>query len=324
MRRDTFLAWAIAESGCADLGTGRDCRPSVKHLSERIERHPRTVKRCRELARLLDQRQVVFRGRHRTKNERLDSWRRDDPNRGWTAVAALIESPAYAHLVDKSIIKSLLEQDFVTPLPRSGGSLSLSRPSSVVSLHNGTKGRAPRGQDKKGRSKRPRAYDSRALLLAAHVRSDARFPLWIRRLGVQGLAAVLTRRALAGWRVDDVHAALDEVYLSGRKIFDRPRDPHAYLAWLLSSTPVDEPPMLLDRAREACLELERQTRQREENEQRRTEAMAQVVAAPDSPARAVAVAVAAKAGRRAISSAAEARAAAEAARREIARLARED
>ncbi|WP_280490556.1 hypothetical protein [Nocardia farcinica] len=322
--RNTFQAWAIAESECADVRTGRECRPSVRHLSRRILRSPRTVKRCRELARLLDLRQVVFHGRQRTKLERLDSWRRGDSWRGWTAEAALIESPAYAHLVDKAVIDSLLEQDFVTPLPRSGGSLSLSRSSSVTSVTNVSERRAPRGKDKKGRSRKPRAYDSRALLLAARVRSDERFPVWVRRLGVQGLAAVLTRRAVAGWQADDVHAALDEVYLSGRRIFDRPRDPYAYLAYLLKPVPVDEPPMLLDRAREAMLELEYQAKQRAEAAHRRAEAMSKAVAAPDSPARAAAMAVARAAGHRAISSAATDRAEAEAARREIARLARED
>jgi hypothetical protein len=43
VKRDTFLAWAIAESGCADLGTGRECRPSVRYLSQRIRRNRRTV-----------------------------------------------------------------------------------------------------------------------------------------------------------------------------------------------------------------------------------------------------------------------------------------
>lgn len=324
VRRETFMAWAIAESECADLITGRECRPSVREIAKRIRRKTRTVQRCRELAGLMDLRQVVFVGRHRTKEERLESWKRNDRSRGWAAEAALIESPAYARLVDNSIIESLLEQDFVVPLPRSGGSLSLSRPKSTSSPQNVTERRAARGKDTRRGRRKPRSYDSRALLLASRVRSDARNPLWVRQLAVQGLAAVLTRRAVAGWQVDDVHAALDEVYLSGRKIFDRPNDPYAYLAFLLKSTPIDEPPMLLDRAREAALEMEQQSQQRAENEQRRAEAMAKVVAAPDSPARAAAVAVAAGAAKRAISTAAIARADAETARREIARLGRKD
>lgn len=320
--RNTFLAWLIAESGCADLVTGRECRPSVRLLSQRIERHPRTVKRCRQLAGLLDLRQVVVTGRHRTKIERLLSWKRGDRARGWTAEAALIQSPAYAHLVDNSIIESLLEQDFVTPLPRSGGSLVLSRWMKIQSPQNMKERRAPRGIDRKGRPRRPRAYDQRAVLLASRVRTDARFPGWVRRMGVQGLAAVLTRRAVAGWQADDVLAALDQVYISGKTIFDRQRDPHAYLAWLLKPVPIDEPPMLLDRARETALELEHQAVLRAEREARRAQAMAATPASEDSPGRVAARAIATAAGQHAISTTAAARARAEDARRELARRAR--
>ncbi|MGW4635534.1 hypothetical protein [Nocardia sp. NPDC004415] len=323
--RSTFQAWVIAESKHADLTTGRQCRPTVRRLSQRIERHPRTVKRCRELAKQLDLRQVVVTGRHRTKLERLDSWNRGDRYRGWAAEAALIPSPAYAHLVDKATLDSLLEQDFVTPLPRSGGSLSLSRSSSITPTQNRIERRAPRGKDTKRARRKARSYDSRALLVASRCRSDERFPLWIRQLGTQGLAAVLTRRVVdGGWTVDDVHAGLDQIYLSGRKIFDRPRDPYAYLAWLLKPIPIDEPPMLLDRARERMLELEQAERDRAHREQLRAEAMAKVPAAPDSPARAAAMAAAAAAGRRAIGTTSASRAAAEAARREIARGARDN
>lgn len=322
--RNTFQAWVIAESKHADLATGRQCRPTVRRLSQRIERHPRTVKRCRELARLLDLRQVVVTGRHRTKLERLDSWERGDRYRGWAAEAALIPSPAYAHLVDKTALDSLLEQDFVTPLPRSGGSLFLSRTSSVTPVKPMKERRAPRGKDRRGRARTPRAYDPRAVLLASRCRTDERFPAWVRAMGVQGLAAVLTKRAIAGWQADDVVATLGEYCLSGRRILSRPDSPHAYLAYLLRTVPVEEPPMLLDRAREVALEHEQAARARAERERRRAEAMAQVPAAADSPSRVAARQLAAQAGRRGIGRTAQARAAAEAARREIARLARED
>ncbi|WP_433717447.1 hypothetical protein ACQP2U_43905 (plasmid) [Nocardia sp. CA-084685] len=318
--RNTFQAWAIAESKCADLDTGRECRPSVRHLSERIERHPRTVKRCRELARLLDLRQVVFTGRHRTKLERLASYDREDRSRGWAAVAALIESPSYAYLVDNSTLESLLEQDFVTPLPRSGGSLFLSRQNSVTSTKNVIERRAPRGRDKKVRPKTCRAYDERALLLASQVKRDERFPLWIRQMPRQGLAAVLTKRALNGWTADDVYLALNEVLIAGKRIFGNPTDPYAYLGWLLNHTPVNEPPALLDRAREVAQDEARRAAQRETWKQMRAKA----IAAADSPARAAAMAKAAELGRRAVGTAAARHQSVEAARRELARQARED
>ncbi len=321
--RNTYQAWAIAESRCADIATGRDCRPSVRHLSQRILRHPRTVKRCRELARLLDTRQVVFRGRQRTKIERLESWERFDRSRGWTAVAALIDSPAHAHLVDNPTLELLLQQGFVTPLPHRGGSLSLSPPSSVTSHQNGREGSAPRHKDTGRQPRKPRNYDQKALLLAARIRSDARFPLWVRRLGIQGLAAVLTKRARAGWQADDVHAALDDVWKSGKKVFDRPRDPYAYLGWLLGHTPVDEPPALYDRAREAMLEMERRARIQKEAQQRPAEPLAAAPAAPNSPGRLAAMAFAAAAGQKSISSGATRRVGERAAQQEVARLARD-
>ncbi|MBF6229344.1 hypothetical protein IU470_30170 [Nocardia abscessus] len=320
--RRTFEHYLIAESGGADYATGRNSRVTMGQLQAATLRSESTMHRCRRLVNTLGTRTVVFRGRQRTKLERLDSWRRGDRARGWAAVSALHESSTLP--VDNEAVETLLHQGFGTPPGRSSGPLALSPPKRVSSPQNVMKGRAARGKDTKGRRRKPRSYDSRALLLASRVRSDDRFPGWVRRLGVQGLAAVLTRRAVAGWQADDVHAALDEVYLSGRKIFDRPRDPHAYLAFLLSGTPIDEPPMLLDRAREASLEAEWQARQRAEREARRAEAMAKVPAAPDSAARAAALAIAAAAGHKAISTAAAHRAAAEAARRELARRTREN
>ncbi len=320
--RRTFELYLLGESAGADYSTGRNSRVTVRSLQTLTRRSESTVHRCRRLVAVFGTRTVVFRGRHRTLLERLDSWRRDDRARGWAAVSALHESPLFP--VDNALLESILHQGFGTPPTRSGGSLSLSRSSSITPAQNVIERRAPRGKDTKQARRTARFYDPRALLLASRCRSDERFPLWVRQLGPQGLAAVLTRRAVdGGWTVDDVHAALDQVYLSGRKIFDRPRDPYAYLAWLLKPVPVDEPPMLLDRARERMLELEQLDRDRAHRAQLRAVAMAKVPAAADSPARAAAMAAAAAAGRRAVSTTSGARAAAEAARREIARLARD-
>ncbi|TCJ88102.1 hypothetical protein [Nocardia alba] len=267
-------------------------------------------------------RTVVFTGRQRTRAERLDSWDREDQGRGWAAVSALHESRLFP--VDNDLVETLLDQGFGTPPERSDGSFFISPSNSVTPPQDVIDRRASRGTDTNRPRRKARSYDSRALLVASRCRTDQRFPLWVRQLGPQGLAAVLTRRVVdGGWTVDDVHAALDQVYLSGKKIFDRPRDPYAYLAWLLKPIPIDEPPMLLDRAREVAFELEQLDRDRAHREQLRAEAMAKVPAAPDSPARAAARAIAAAAGQHAISTAAASRAAAENACREIARLARE-
>ena len=324
--RKTFLAYLLGESAGADYSTGRNSRVTVNQLQTLTRRSESTVHRCRRLTHVFATRTVVFRGRQRTKLERLDSWRRHDRARGWAAVSALHESRLFP--VDNSLVETLLQhlhdQGFGTPPGRRPGNRYISHSSPVTPDQDGMERRAPRGTDTRGARRKPRAYDPRALLLASRCRADERFPLWLRQAGRQGLAAVLTRRAVdGGWTVDDVAAALDQVYLSGRRIYDRPRSPYGYLAWLLKPIPVDEPPMLLDRAREVAFELEQRAADRAEREQQRAEAMAKVPAAPDSPARAAARAAASEVGHRVIGTAAVARAAADDARREIARLARE-
>lgn len=320
--RRTFLSYLLGESAGADYSTGRNTRVTVRQLQTLTRRSESTVHRCRRLTAVFETRTVVFRGRQRTKLERLDSWRRDDRGRGWAAVSALHESRLFP--VDNDLVESLLHQGFGTPPRRSLGFRLISHPSSVTPNQTGMERRAPRGKDTKRAAKKVRSYDQRALLLASRCRADERFPLWLRQAGRQGLAAVLTRRAVeGGWTVDDVAAALNQIYLSGRRIYDRPRDPYAYLAWLLKPIPVDEPPMLLDRAREVAVDLEQRATARAEREQRRADAMAKVPAAPDSPARRAAMAAAAEVGHRVIGTAAATRAATDDARREIARLARD-
>ncbi|MFD3464698.1 hypothetical protein ACFWVM_33700 [Nocardia fluminea] len=321
--RRTFLAYLKGEAGVADYSTGRNSRATVRQLQLLTRRSESTVHRCRRMTAVFATRTVVFTGRQRTLAERLDSWRRGDQGRGWAAVSALHESKLFP--VDNDLVETLLDQGFGTPPERSEGSSFISPSNSITPLQGVIDRRASRGKDTKQPRRKARSYDSRALLVASRCRADERFPLWIRRLGPQGLAAVLTRRVIdGGWTVDDVHAALDQVYLSGKKVLDRPRDPYAYLAWLLKPIPIDEPPMLLDRAREVAFELEQLAHDRAHREQLRAEAMAKVPAAPDSPARAAARATAAKAGQHAIGTAAAARATADEARREIARLAREN
>ncbi|MFI7531490.1 hypothetical protein [Nocardia salmonicida] len=325
VKRDTFLAWARAEAGVADHATGRDCRPSLKHLSIRVGRGRRTIQRCRELARLLDLRQEVFRGRQRTLAERLESHDRLDRGRGWASVAALIPSPSYARLVDNSILETYIKSDFVTPPRRRRGSAVTPSTSVVTTQKNGRKRRASRRIDGRRSGRKPAERDQRAILLAARVRSDERIPLWAREIPVRALERVLKPRAATGWQVDDVFEAIDAIRIAGKRLLTRPEDPVGYFVWVLGHTPVDEPPAALARAQDAALEMEQAIRDRDHREQLRAEAMAAAAqtAAPDSPARAAAMAAAREAGHRAIGAGARDRAAAEAARREIARLARE-
>lgn len=249
--RPTFQAYLLAESSGADYRTGRGTRVTVGQLQLATRRSESTMHRCRRLLTKLGCRTVVFRGRHRTLAERLAAHSRGDTARGWAAVAALHESTVLP--VDNVYVKTLLDQGFGTPPERSEGSVFLSQRKSASSIENTTMGRAPRGQD---RSKRPRsvpAYDQRAVKLASSVLRDSRFPLWVHQIARGRLTAAVTRKAVAGWDVDDVFAAFEEHRIAGKRLLASPTSPAGYLTWLLRQIPDDMPPARLDRAREVAL-----------------------------------------------------------------------
>ncbi|WP_280265827.1 hypothetical protein [Nocardia wallacei] len=114
-------------------------------------------------------------------------------------------------------------------------------------------GRASRGQEKEGPVRAAPAYDQRAVKLASSVRRDERFPLWVRSIRPGRLAALLTRKALAGWDVDDVYGALEEWRIGGKRLLARPDNPPGYLWSILNAIPDDVPPARLDRAREVAI-----------------------------------------------------------------------
>ncbi|MBF6411448.1 transposase domain-containing protein [Nocardia farcinica] len=266
--RATFRAYLLAESAGADYRTGRNARMTVASLQHATRRSESTMHRCRRLVAAFGTRTVVFGGRHRTLEERLDSWRRGDRARGWAAVAALHES-ATLPPVDNEHLKTLREQEFGTPPERSEGSVFLSQRKSASSIENTTMGRAPRGQD---RSKRPRsvpAYDQRAVKLASSVLRDSRFPLWVHQIARGRLTAAVTRKAVAGWDVDDVFAAFEEHRIAGKRLLASPTSPAGYLTWLLRQIPDDMPPARLDRAREVAITAAEHAEWRRQLEQMR-------------------------------------------------------
>lgn len=293
--RDTFLAYVRAEAGAADYPTGRNARASIDHLMRATGMSESTMHRCRRLLHKLGCRTVVFRGRQHTKLEALQLWDRGRPkSKGWTAVAALHETAVMP--VDNRLVQTLLDQGIGTPPERSEGSAFLSRSNVVSSPENTMKGRAPRGIDKRRVAKRVPAYDPKAVKLAASVRRDERFPLWVRQIPPGRLAAVLTRKALAGWDVDDVFGALEEWRIAGKVLLTAPRNPAGYLWSVLDAVPADVPPARLDRARTVALEeTERLARQRQREEDR---AKAMAAAGPNSPGRRAAVALGRDVGQR--------------------------
>ncbi|MCX4099270.1 hypothetical protein [Nocardia sp. alder85J] len=283
--RETFLRYLHAESAGADYRTGREARKTVATLQVQVGMSESTIHRCRRLLHKLGCRTVVFRGRHRTLEERLDSWKRDDRARGWSAVAALHETDCLP--VDNQLVQTLLEQGIGTPPPRSGGSFPLTPSGINSSLENVTKRRAPRGPDKRRRRRTAPAYDPKAVLLAAQLRADPRIPLWLRQISPGQLAAAVTRYAVAGWQPDDMYGACEEWIAGGRVLFTRPDNPVGYLCSILRQIPVDQPPALLDRARTAMIEENDRIARQRERDQRRAEVMAaaQAAAGPDSPGR---------------------------------------
>ncbi|WP_459964127.1 hypothetical protein [Nocardia sp. IFM 10818] len=111
--RKTFEKYLIAESASANHSTGRGAQATVADLKKATSRERSTVFRCRRLVNKFGTRITVFRGRQRTKAEALESWRRDDPSRGWASVSALHETTVFP--VDKTIMETLLDQGFGTP-----------------------------------------------------------------------------------------------------------------------------------------------------------------------------------------------------------------
>ncbi|WP_433635634.1 hypothetical protein [Nocardia sp. CA-120079] len=266
--RETFLKYLRAEAGVADFRTGRNARASIAHLMRATGMSESTIHRCRRLLYKFGCRTVVYRGRQHTKAEALQAWDRSLPKtRGWAAVAALHETTVFP--VDNQLVKTLVDQGIGTPPERSEGSAFLSRIEIGSSTQNAMKGRASRGMDKKGRAKRSPAYDQRAVKRASEVRRDERFPLWVREIRPGRMAAVLTRKAVAGWDVDDIYGGLEEYRISGKTLLTAPRNPAGYLWSVLAEIPDDMPPARLDRARTVALEeADRLARQRQRDEDR--------------------------------------------------------
>ncbi|MEU0876809.1 hypothetical protein [Nocardia brasiliensis] len=273
--RETFLSYLRIEAGAADFRTGRNARASIAALMKATGMSESTMHRCRRLLYKLGCRTVVYRGRQLTKLEALIRWDRGQEKiKGWTAVAALHESTSLP--VDNKIAQTLFDQGIGTPPERSEGSAFLSRKDSTSSAQNEMKrGAARPGLDKRrvARKRNP-AYDPRAKRMAAGVRRDERFPLWVRTIPMGTLTAAVTRKAVAGWDVDDVFGAFEDFRLGKRRLINDPRSPAGYLGHVLNQVRDDIPPARLDRARTVQFEEAERAHRRRLLEEARTAAMA--------------------------------------------------
>lgn len=296
--RETFMAVMGGMANDADHATGRNGYTPVGDtradgtrtgLCAQAKRVRRTIQRAREIARHLQIATEVVPGRLRTLTERLESWARGDKARGWCAVYALHNTTRTDLPVDNSIPPDLPLDQNVTP-PRSGNFCSPTFGRSVVTTGKNMQGRrASRGPTTKKQSKRAAAFDPKALLLASRCITHPAMPSWVRRHGAKAWAAVLTKPAQHGWDVDDVLTAIED-YALGRRMLTNPTNAFGYLASILAGCDLDAPPAAHLKAQVAEDDARRRAEQdRMRAEIRRRDANA---AAPDSPGRLAALAVA--------------------------------
>ncbi len=261
------LAVAAAHAGAADFGTGRDSRPMLgdtggdRGLTAATGLGARTITRARTFLRLAGLATEVQPGRHRTLPERLDSWERGDRARGWTAVYALHHTST--HPVDNFVGIGAAHTPDGTP-PRSGSLPPLSSEKKVVTTgaEHEDRGAARPASTTTGRRGRRRAVpDARGVLLATRWCQDPDSPPWARYKTPTTWAGLLALPARHGWTVRDLHRLLAEHTASGHHLLTTPKNPIAYLSWLLNQTDLTNRPCAMDdvyAAHEAELGAQRQ------------------------------------------------------------------
>jgi len=246
------LVVAAAHAGAADFGTGRDSHPVLgqtggdRGLTAATRLGARTITRARTFLRLAGLATEVQPGRHRTLYERLDSWERGDRARGWTAVYALHHTSTYP--VDNFAGIGAGQTLDGTP-PRSGSLPRSSLEEKVVTTGAKPEDRGaprPASTTASTRGRRRPVPDARGVLLATRWCQDPDSPPWARYKTPTTWAALLALPAAHGWTVRDLHRLLDNHTTSGRRLLDHPRNPIAYLSWLLNQVDLTNRPCAMD------------------------------------------------------------------------------
>jgi len=247
---ESLLAVAGAHAAAADYRTGRSSRPlrgmsgGGAGLTAATGLGARTVARARTFLRLTGLATEVAPGRHRTRLERLESWRRGDRSRGWTAEYALHPSTTYSVLVDeheRSDRSTLDAGQKVCGTPPLRGSLARQRSGgtslSTTSAKRSGGGRT--GQVGVGRRTNP---DPRGVDLADAWRRHPRAPCWATFSSAATWACLLSLPAREGWTAADLVQLLDHHVTRGHVLLQHPRQPIAYLSWLLHRVALDTRP----------------------------------------------------------------------------------
>jgi len=246
----TVLAVATEHAAAADFTTGRNSWPLLgqtgaqRGMTAATGLGERTITRARTFLRLVDLATNVQAGRQRTLLERLDSAERGDKNRGWAAVYALHHTNT--HPVDNPVGIAAGQTPDGTP-PRSGLVPSSTLGERVVSTGtehpSGSVDGAPRrASTRKGGREGPSGTGGGGLALSKALRGQPECPGWIRRYSPHAYAAGLTRWAQAGWTDRDIIQHLNDVSITGFRVYDTPRNPVKYLLALLHRADLGERP----------------------------------------------------------------------------------
>jgi hypothetical protein len=228
----------------ADRRTGRDCRPTNERLAELTQLSVRTVQRASKALLLLGVATEVFRGRQRTYDERMASWRVGDKGRGWASVWALHDS-RYPQ-VGPSLSPHLRRGQF---------------PEKKLTSTN----YSPRQKTAEAVDNQPRAAtrppSTAAQSLANRWMHDEHSPRWARRYGVKIWARLLEAAAQHGWTPADINDLIDEWGRAGHYIPANPHRPLGLLGAILKAHGnYQARPTALDDAREAAERAEAQAR----------------------------------------------------------------
>jgi hypothetical protein len=280
----TLLRVAEARARYAEHHTGRNCRASNATLAACAGVSVRTVQRATTALRLLGVATEVLRGRQRSRNERMASWRVEDRGRGWASVWALHDSR------------------FPQLSPHPGGTPVRDKNSRKEELTTPTRRRSAGS----GAASQRQCPDAPTLALANRWINDRQSPPWARRYRTPAAwARILAGPAAYGWTARDINQLITDWLGTGHWIPDRPHKPigllGAILAWHGPENLADRP-AAAEEAREAA-ELAAEQQRKAANAIERAahqRARSAAQAAAQGPGRAAARAQAAAIARRAL------------------------
>ncbi|WP_198952181.1 hypothetical protein [Mycobacterium sp. AT1] len=252
---------AEARARYADFRTGRNCRPTNDRLVHDTGLSKSTVQRASKALRLLGVATEVFRGRQRTRTERMASWRMGDRGRGWASVWAL-HTPSYPQLTPHPV-GSLLSS-YLSYLRKKLTTGQAQKPSASTK----------RGASRPPRPKRRRAQrgvvDSGGYALAREWLRAPQTPRWARRYTPRAWSRALAAVAAHGWTGEDVNQLLrDWERTGGHWMPPVPYKPIGLVCnaieWHQRNNTLEDRPAALDAA------LEQECHRRREQERRQAE-----------------------------------------------------